>query len=103
MSEHTFHPIQRLWVSKDDDTMRSCYLRVDGRVSLGDLCTYLDSVIHESVDPTSLMLNFSTIRWEEPATDQERAERAEQIRRSDARREAWERETYLRLKEKFES
>lgn len=103
MSEYKFHPIIRTWVTADDDTKRSCYLQMEGRVSLTDLLRHLDSVIHPSVDNTdNIYVNFGTIRWEEPSTEQERAERAEQRRNSAARKAAWEKKTYAELKAKFE-
>jgi hypothetical protein len=95
-----FRDIRWTWKSRDNDT-RVGYLAVDGRVSLGELVDHLMQVApHVSV--FGLQLNWATVVWERDATPEEIAERRAVQARHDARHEQWERETYARLRAKFE-
>lgn len=48
-----------------------------------------------------VMVHSATLRWERPATDEEKQEWQEHLVRDQERREKWEREYYEQLKEKY--
>ena len=97
----TFREVQRNWSTKDSD-IRSCYLGMEGRITLQNLVDHLTKVCHESVDIGNVLLNFATVKWEEPASEEERAERVQQHKAWERRHEQWERETLAKLKAKYE-
>lgn len=96
-----FHEVQRSIISRDNEDERKCYMGMHGRVSVASLLAHL-ATIEPDLKPEQMMLNFATVTWTSPATEEERAARAEQRRRADERTEAWERETLVRLKKKYE-
>lgn len=87
------------WQSKDSD-LRNGYLAMDGRVSLADLNAWMQNYA-PGVAPEEIMVNWATVVWSRPATNQELAERAEQRAAWDKRHEAWERETLAKLTAKY--
>jgi hypothetical protein len=53
--------------------------------------------------PGDIQLNFATAVWEEPPTADDLAARTAWRTKQAERQERWERETYLRLKAKFDA
>lgn len=98
----SFGEIRRNIISKDDDDHRSCYMGMQGRLSLADLIDHL-SVVAPGKSLDEIGINFATVKWVDDATDEEKRDRAERQRRADERHAQWERETYERLKVKFGS
>lgn len=74
---------------------------MEGRVSLDQLIEHLQHIAPRHT-LSDFYLNVATVSWEDDATAEEQAELAEWRRRRDERNSKWERETYLRLREKFE-
>lgn len=87
------------WVTRDSDR-RSVLVHIDGRVSLGELVSYLADADAPVGRPDEILVNGS-IRWERDATDDERAQRASWQRKSAERHAAWEREQWALLQEKY--
>lgn len=73
--------------------------------------TFHDLTVSEIVDwchqrglnPDDVKLSGGHLKWESPETEAEATRREEYHRQSMARHEEWERETYERLKEKFDA
>lgn len=93
LSEHRRH-----WISRDNDTEKSVYVGIRGRMPLNDLLAYVDQ---HGVDRAKVGVNFATITWVDAATPEEIAERDESNRRADERHAKWERDTYSKLHAKF--
>jgi len=87
------------WKSRDN-MIRTGYLAVDGRVTLAELNDLMLRVA-PGVSPAAIEINWATIVWDREATAEEIAQRREAERRHDERHEAWERETYARLRDKY--
>lgn len=92
---------RRRWQTNSDDSQMRCYIGMKGRVSIGELVEHFAEK-YPHVDPMSLDLNFSSATWEEPPTADDIAKREESRTWQAQRTERWERETYDRLKKKFE-
>jgi hypothetical protein len=80
-----FGEIRRSWITDDNDRDMGCHQSIRGTVPVAALLEHL-----------------ATVAWTAPATDEERRRRAERQRSHDERHAAWERETYERLRAKFE-
>lgn len=93
--------IRRHWKTGGSDTIR-CYASMEGRVTLGELIQYFSSFVRTADFPLEVALNFATAVWDDQPTQDELDQRAARIARSNQRHEEWERETYQRLKAKFE-
>ena len=91
----------RTWISKSDDSQMHCYLGMKGRVPLGELIAHFAEK-YPHVDPMTIELNYATATWSEPPTPEDIAQREANRLRHDERQERWERETYDRLKLKYE-
>lgn len=66
-------------------------------ITLLDLIAALDDAgAHNGVE-----VHGASMSWTRPATPEEREEWAERGRRDEERREAWERDEYRRLREKY--
>lgn len=91
--------IRWTWASKDSN-VRNGYLAMDGRMTLAELIERMTEVA-PGVPLEEININWATVVWSRPATPEEEAERAEQRRRHDQRREAWELETLDRLLAKY--
>jgi hypothetical protein len=85
--------------SKPDSTI-TVYMGMEGRLPLGELLDYL-SEHHPHIDPRLVELNYATAKWEEPATDEDRAKWEAHRLDSVRRREAWELKTYEELRAKY--
>lgn len=97
----SFKEIRRNIISEADDDHRSCYMGMDGRVTVADLIDHLQAVAPgKGLD--EIGINFATVRWVDDATPEEKQARADWRAANAERREKWERETYERLKAKFE-
>lgn len=93
--------IRRHWESSKDDSRIRCYLGMQGRMPLDALIRHLGEVAPgRSLDQFGI--NFATVVWIDAPTDAETTTRAHGRARHDERHAAWERETYERLKAKFE-
>lgn len=100
VTEGRFRGPRWTWESRGSST-RNGYLAMEGRISLAELTAHMAEVAPHA-GPNDLMLNWATVVWQREATAEELEERAEAHRRWQERHEAWERETYARLKAKFE-
>lgn len=78
----------------------ACYLQVR-KMSFGELRVHF-AEHYPDVDFDSLEIGGIQLRWEDDPTLDEQEERGRQIRAHDERHEKWERETYARLRAKFE-
>jgi hypothetical protein len=87
------------WQSDTND-LRNGYMAVDGRISIADLIARMQEVA-PGVDLADINVNWATVVWARPATDQELEARAEGRRRHMVRQEKWERETLARLLNKY--
>lgn len=87
------------WLPKDNDA-RVGYLAVDGRMSIAELIAHMRTVA-PGVDPADVEVNWATVTWTREATAGELAERKAWADRQQERHEAWERETFARLLEKY--
>lgn len=87
------------WQSKDND-LRNGYMAVDGRMSIAELVEHMRNIA-PGVDPADIQVNWATVVWARPATNEEMAQRKQAIDRWEARHEAWERETLARLTAKY--
>jgi hypothetical protein len=74
---------------------------MEGRVTVQELIDHF-AEHYPHVDPMGIALNFVTAVWEEPATPEDIAQREANWAAQAERKERWERETYDRLKAKFE-
>lgn len=99
MSEINTEPT-RSWQTSEDDSQMRCYLGMKGRVSIGELIDHFKKN-YPHVDPMKIELNYATAVWEEAPTVEDLSRRARWRAEKAARLEAWERETYIRLKKKF--
>ena len=96
----TFKEIRRSFISKENREQRSCYLPMDGRVSLTELIDYLKvTVPHLTLD--DFQLNFATVTWVDNATDEEKAIDTARQLEAQRKHEEWERNMYNKLKEKY--
>jgi hypothetical protein len=93
--------IRWTWQSKDND-LRNGYMAVDGRISLRELIDHMREVA-PGVDLADMEVNWATVVWSRPANAEELAQRKQANDRSQARHEAWERETFARLSAKYGS
>jgi hypothetical protein len=91
---------QRSWVNLDDGPMR-CYLGIKERITIRELIDHF-AEHYPHVDPMTLNLNYTTAVWEEPPNADDLAKRAAFTAEKAQRHERWERETYAKLKAKFE-
>lgn len=89
------------WATREKDSPIHCYLGMKHRVTLQELIDHFNEH-YPDVDVATLELNWSTVVWERPPTEEELADRAERQRRHDERHAAWERRMYAELKAKFE-
>ena len=90
---------RRYWVSKDNDSEMCVYVALKGRIPLSDLIAY---VAERGIDPSQVGVNFPTVKWTELATPEESDARLQHRRRAEERHAKWERETYAKLRAKFE-
>lgn len=94
-------PSSRSWKTKDDDSQMRCYLGMEGRVTVRELISHFEEK-YPHVDPMHLELNYATVAWDEPPTDDDIAKREANIVWRNERQEAWETSMYAKLKAKFE-
>jgi hypothetical protein len=86
--------------SADGQTMTG-HLFVDGRGSLAELVDHLAQVA-PGVSLDEVTVGGCAVMWQRPATPEELAAWAEWQRLREERHDQWERETYARLRAKFE-
>lgn len=88
--------VRRTWADKEH-TRISCFQYVEGRHTIPAIIEDLKS---RGVDWETVKLNYSALWYDSPT-----AEEVESLRRAEARSaerlEAWERETLVRLTEKY--
>lgn len=101
MSDNINDEYRTGWATRDEDSPIHCYLGMKNRVTLQELLDHFNEHYPE-VDPAGLELNWSTIVWERPATEEEKADRARRQEAHDRRHAEWEKMTYAKLKAKFE-
>jgi hypothetical protein len=87
------------WESKDNDT-RVAYLPMDGRISVADLIERMRTLA-PGVPIEEMQINWATVVWKRPATQEELAQRRLAQERWESRHEEWERTTLARLIEKY--
>lgn len=87
------------WQSKDNNLLNG-YMAVDGRVSIAELIEHMRKAA-PGVALADIQINWATVVWSRAATAEELEQRQQARERSDARHEAWERETWARLAEKY--
>lgn len=92
----------RSWKTDDDHSEMTCYLDMEGRVTLSDLLDHF-AENYPHVNTMDLQFNFATVVWDEPATPDDLSRRQEYRAKRAARTEHWERETLSRLKAKYEN
>lgn len=63
----------------------------------------VDYCLQRGLDPAAVTVTGGHLKWKSPETEAEAADAARWKAQSDARHEVWERETYDRLKAKFEA
>ena len=96
-----FEEVRRRLSSKGEGDHSSCYLSANGKVSLAELIIHLREVAPGKT-PEEININFATVTWVDAPTAEEKAARAAAIEAHAVRHARWERETYERLKAKFE-
>lgn len=96
-----FEEVRRSWATKGEDSPMRCYMGVKGRVTLGELMTHIQE-IYPNVAVSDVELNFATAVWEEPPTADDLRKRQEARDKHERRIEEWERETYERLRRKYQ-
>jgi hypothetical protein len=94
-----FRDIRWTWDSADTDVRNGC-LAMDGRVSVADLIAFMADVA-PGVDLEDVQVNCATVRWSRRATQDELEDRRRVMAAHAARHEQWERETLVRLIEKY--
>ena len=94
------HDVRWSWKS-NDSTIRSGYAGIDGTVSITDLLAHVRTILPD-ISPDDIQINFATFRITREATPEEIAERQCHQQAQAERHEKWERETYERLKVKYE-
>lgn len=97
----TFKEVRRSWMSSDDDAQISCYMAMEGRVSVAALLDHLREVAPGRT-AEEIGINFATVTWIDTPTGAEAQARVQRQALHDERHAHWERETYERLKAKFE-
>ncbi len=100
-TEVVFSDIRRSFLAKDNDELMQCHEHVNGTISVTDLVEHLQAVAPEAA-LDDITINYATVSWVSPATDEERASRAARRARDKERHAEWERKTYQQLKDKFE-
>lgn len=97
--EAVFHKPEWYWASKDND-LRNAYLRMEGRASLADFLAHLQQVASD-VPYEEFGINFGTVTWSRPATEEELAERATRLDAARVRHEEWEQKMLVQLMDKY--
>lgn len=93
--------IYRSWQSpKDVDSDMRVYATMDGRFSVGDVLAYFAEE-HPHIDVNTVELNWGTAAWVDKPTPEEVADRELRQRRTQARHDAWERQTWEKLQVKY--
>ncbi len=85
-------------MSKNDPTIRN-RIEMIHPMTVTDLVTWC---LQHDVDPDTATITGGHVRWQSPETEAEREQRLAYWAGVDARKERWERDTYARLREKFE-
>jgi hypothetical protein len=80
--------------------LRNGYMAVDGRVTIAELIEHMRQVA-PGVSLDEINVNWATVVWSRPGTDEEIADRRQAEALWEARHEKWERETLARLTEKY--
>jgi hypothetical protein len=88
--------VRRSWMDKEHTRIR-CYEFVEGRHMLPDV---IAGLVERGIDWSQVAINYSAT-WEEEPTAEERQQQADREARTAERQEAWERETLVRLTEKY--
>lgn len=87
------------WESADNN-IRVGYVSCRGRVTPAEIVDHIRAITPD-VNPDDIQVNYATVVWRRPATEEEIADRQRQRANADARREAWERQTWERLRRKY--
>ena len=81
----------------------NCYLTLQGHFTMAELVAHF-AEHHPAVDPMQVSLGLGGgAHWKEPATPEDVESRRKASQMRDERHEAWEWETFTRLKAKFEA
>ena len=88
------------WKSQDSD-LRTGYAHMRGRMSAATFVEML-AAIAPGVPLDKIGITFGTAKWTRPATAEELAEREEWRAKADLKAQEWERQTYERLKAKYD-
>jgi hypothetical protein len=94
-SQRRVHAMPELSTKMDN------YLGERGYTTLQDLLEKISEVA-PGIPASEILVNYWQLRWTDDATEEELAEKARRQERADQSRAKYERETYERLREKFE-
>ena len=94
-----FKEPRRSWASRDSDEVVN-YMAMEGRVSVASLLAHMKTIAPD-VPNEAMFLNYATLKWTEPATEQDRADRDTWEQRRAEKTEAWERDQLVKLIEKY--
>jgi hypothetical protein len=97
VSTWTVSAARRSWETSAHDRIRN-YQSMTGRVPIPELIAAFEEA---GVDWHEVELNYATATWTELPNAEDIADDAERRAQSDARKEAWERETFVRLTAKY--
>jgi len=97
----SFHEPRRSWATKTKDGDEIvCHMGMTGRISVASLLAHMATIAPE-VTTEQMLINFSTLKWTEPSTEEDREVREAWLVRQAERTEKWERETLTRLIKKY--
>lgn len=92
---------KRTWKSSEDHSGMTCYLGMEGRVTVRQLLDHF-AENYPHVDVMGVELNWVTAVWDEPPTPEDILKREHMWAQQRERTERWERETLARLKAKYD-
>jgi len=92
----SFHEPRRSWAARESNEIIVCHMGMTGRISVASLLAHMATIAPE-ITPEQMLINFSTLKWTEPSTEEDRAQREAWLARQAERTEKWERETLARL------
>lgn|SRR5262245_39069869 len=84
-----------------DPRMVNRWEQIPGYQQPATIAGLLDWAAEHGLDPEIVTITGGHLRWQTPETPEERERREEAERRSDERREAWERAAYRRFADKY--
>lgn len=104
MTEELFGEPRKHWRTSNIEDGMIYYLGKVGyqtQVTIQQLLDHLQEN-YPDVHPTLAKINFATVTWHAPATEEDRQKLIAKRKESDARNARWEQDMYLKLKKKYE-